>query len=114
MMTQVKRSKWFIRLSLLTLLLLFASIPALLLSTENQAISPSAAKILLEQWQATGSSSGYELESILGSPTEVRMTNKGKKLSWLFEPESLFDIHQFWIVADINNEDHVFGMVVGE
>ena len=114
MMTRARRAKWIIRLSLLALLLFFASVFAILLHADKHAISPGVAKELLQQWESGGSSSGSELVSLLGSPTEEKMTSRGKHLAWLFDPESLFDSHQFGIVADIDHEDHVFAMMIGE
>jgi hypothetical protein len=111
MMTRIRKAKLIIRLSLLALLILFVSVTCLLFFAKKQTISPGAAKELVEQWQSAGTSSGDELERVLGTPTEAKITNRGKKLSWIFDQDSFFDVRPFVVVVDVDHEDHVFSMI---
>jgi hypothetical protein len=51
---------------------------------------------------------------VLGQSSITRLNSGSKKLTWNFEEEVLSKMNQFAIVADINAEDHVVGMVVQE
>jgi hypothetical protein len=113
-MTRIKRAEWIIRLSLVALLLVFFAAIVLFYSNTKLGVSPSAARELVAQWQHRGSQRGEELESVLGPPHKVQQTSKGKRISWLFEESSLQNLPLYGIMAEINQEDHVYGMAIGD